>query len=181
MALAAAFHNLVVQLRHLGECLQAVQVTVIEDAPAPGETVLADQFSNSTLDIRGLLAEAISAAEEAEGQASDIERARRALTTCQEHFQQVARRFASDLISYERIADLISLGRERRREWVAWTVSVKQAIEECQHPLDQAGDGLFKCWQEIAERSAMNSIFVRTTNVGQKFAGAGRLARKGMS
>jgi hypothetical protein len=181
MALAAAFHDLVVRLRHVAECLQAVQVTVAEDVPASPETVLADQFGNSTLDIRGLLAEAIGAAEEAESQVRDIDRCRCALANCQLGFHQIVRRFASELVSYERLADLSGLGRERRGEWLAWTGSVKQAIEECRHPLDQAADALFECWQEIAERAGMTSVSVRTTNVGQHFRGAGKLAHKGVS
>jgi hypothetical protein len=96
-------------------------------------------------------------------------------------FHQIARRFASELVSYERLADLSGLGRERRGEWLAWTGSVKQAIEDCRYPLDQAADALFACWQEIAERAGTSSVSVRTTNVGQHFTGAGKLTHKGVS
>src|SRR5713226_5228658 len=95
--------------------------------------------------------------------ASDVDRARRALASCQERFHRVARRFATDLISYERIADLTSLGLERRGEWRAWSRGVKDAIEGCRHPLDQAADALFECWQEIGERVGTTSVSVRST------------------
>jgi len=184
MALAAAFQDLGLRLQHLDECLGAVHMTAVEDAPARGQNVLVDQFGNATLDMRGLLAEAIAAAEEASQAVAlrlDLDRARRALTRCQEQFHGVARRFASDLVSYERIADLIGLGRERRGEWLAWANGVKDAIEGCRHPLDQAADALFQCWQEIGERVGMTSVAVQTTNVGQQFSAAGELAREGIT
>jgi hypothetical protein len=174
MALAAAFQELRVRLQQLEECLAAVQVTVVEDTPARGETVLVDQFGNAIRDIRGLLAEAIAAAGEATQAVAyppDVDRARRTLASCQERFHRVARRFATDLISYERIADLTCLGLERRGEWRAWSRGVKDAIEGCRDPLDQAADALFECWQEIGERVGMTSVSVQTTNVGQQFSG----------
>jgi hypothetical protein len=185
MALEAAFQELWGRLQHLEECLAFVQVTVVEDTPARGDTVLVDQFSNATLDIRGLLAEAIAAAVEATqavGHPLDVDRARRALAKCQERFHRVARRFAADLVSYERIADLTSLGLERRGGWRDWSHGVKVAIEACRRPLDEAADALFQCWQEIGERVGMTSVSVRTTNVGQQFSGAaaGELAREGI-
>lgn len=186
MALAVAFQELRVRLQQLEECLGALQVTVVEDTPARGETVLVDQFGNTTLDIRGLLAEAIAASGEATQAVVyplDVDSARRGLARCQERFHLVSRRFAADLVCYERIADLTSLGLERRGEWRAWSRAVKDAIEGCRYPLDQVADALFQCWQEIGERVGMSSVLVRTTNVGQQFSGnaAGDLVREGTS
>jgi hypothetical protein len=183
MALAAVFKELTVQLNQVRECLEALQVSVSEDIPARGASVLEDHFSNSILDIRGLLAETIAAAEEASQAVSRSlmsGRAPRALAKCQERFHGVIRRFASDLVSYERLRDLTSLGLERRGEWLGWSRSVKEAIEGCRHPLDQAADALLQCWQEIGERVGMNSVSVRTTNIGQQFADASELAREGL-
>jgi hypothetical protein len=182
MALAAAFEELTGRLRHLRECLDSVQVS-LEDIPVPGATVLEEQLGNSTLELRGLLAETIVAAEEASraaGQSLDVERALRALTKCQELFHQMARRFAAELVSYDRIGDLIGLGQERRGEWLGWVGSVKDAIEGCRYPMDQVGDALFQCWREIGERVGMNSVSVRTTNVGQHFASIRDLEREGI-
>jgi hypothetical protein len=162
---------LVTKLASLGDCLQAAQVTVLEDAPAPDECVLVEQFGNSILDIRGLLAEASAAANEAALRPADLDRARSALAKCQERCLQITRRFATELISYERISDLTNLGRSRRGAWPAWSRSVKQAVESCRHPLDESGEALFQCWQDIGERAGTTSVSVHTTTVGQRFAG----------
>jgi hypothetical protein len=185
MALAAAFQELLGRLQHLRECLVAVQLAV-GDIPAGGGTVLEDQFGNATLDMIGMLVEAIAAAGEASQAVAhpvDLDRARRVLARCQKHFHLVARRFAADLVSYERLTDLTSFGLEHRGGWRAWVRGVKDAIEGCRHPLDQAADALFECWQEIGERVGMTSVSVRTTNVGQQFTGVGAedLAREGIS
>jgi hypothetical protein len=45
---------------------------------------------------------------------------------------------------------------------------VKQGVEHCRQPLEDAGKALAECWQELAERVGMTSVSVRTKNIGQK-------------
>ena len=107
-------------------------------------------------------------AERAVGHPPDVDSARHALAACQERFQRIEQVFAAQLVSYEQVNDLTSFGKERRGEWPSWVTSVKQGIEHCRHPLEEAGKALAECWQEIAERAGMTSISVRTTSIGQK-------------
>jgi hypothetical protein len=100
----------------------------------------------------------------------DIDRARHALTGCQEKFQRVEQAFSAKLVSYESMKDLTRFGRERRGEWRSWVAAVKQGIERCRPPLQGAAEALVDCWKEIAERVGMTSVSVCTTSIGQNIA-----------
>ena len=71
-----------------------------------------------------------------------------------------SRAIAADLVSYERLKDLASLGSKRGIDWVLVN-TVKQGIEQCRQPLDGADQALAVCWQEIAERVGMTSVSCR--------------------
>jgi hypothetical protein len=171
MAMESAFRDLLSELRKLYDTLVALRLTVVEDKPARGDAALVDRLEDTVLDIMGLLNEALRAARLAQKgvlATPDLHGARRALTTCQERFHRIERQFAAELVSYEMLKDLASLGSERRGEWLPWANSVKSGIEQCREPLDGASKGLAACWQEIAERVGMTSVSVQTTNIGQK-------------
>jgi hypothetical protein len=171
VALEAIFRELFSELRKLKDTLVAVRLTVVEDKPVTGEAALVDHMEDTILDIMGSLDEALKAARSAQkavGNAPDLNGARRALTICQERFHSIERQFAAELISYEKLKDLASLGSERRGEWIPWATSVKQGIEQCRYPLDGVSKALAACWQEIAERVGLTSISVQATNIGQK-------------
>jgi hypothetical protein len=111
---------------------------------------------------------AVRAAQKAVGTVTDLNAARRALTICQERFHRLGQQFALELVSYEKLKDLATLGTERRGEWLPWSNSVKEGIEQCRQPLEGADKALAACWQEIAERVGMTSVSVQATNIGQK-------------
>lgn len=171
MALEATFRELFIQLRRLNDTLVALRLTVGEDKPRNGEVALVDHFEDTILDLMGLLDECLKSARTAQkavGHPLDMDGARRALAKCQESFHRIEQQFSADLVSYEKLKDLASLGNERRGEWLAWAGSVKHGLEQCRQPLDGASKALAACWQEIAERVGMTSISVQATNIGQK-------------
>jgi hypothetical protein len=171
MPLEATFQQLSSELRKLHDTLVAVRLTVVEDKPVRGEAALVDHLEDTILDIMGALDEALKgarAAQKAVGNVTDLNAARRALTLCQERFHRIERQFAAELVSYERLNDLAGLGSERRGEWLPWSNSVKDGIEQCRQPLDGVSKALAACWQEIAERVGMTSVSVQATNIGQK-------------
>ena len=168
MALEATFQELSVSLHRLDDALNALHLTVM-DKPREG-AALVDGLENSVLDLIGTLSDARKSALQARravGHPPDLDRARRALTVCQERFHRIEQQFAADLISYEKLRELARLGRVRRREWLAWANSTKQAIEQCREPMEQANKALSACWQELAERLGTMSISVKTSSVGQ--------------
>jgi len=169
--LEATFQELFTELRKLQDTLVAVRLTVVEDKPMRGEAALVDHLEDTILEMMGLLDEALKAARAAQtavGNLTDLNGARRALAVCQQRFHRIEQQFAAELVSYEKLTDLTRLGSERRGEWLLWSNSVKEGIEQCRQPLDGASKSLAACWQEIAERVGMTSVSVRTTNIGQK-------------
>jgi hypothetical protein len=170
VTLAKSFRALRGQLQELQELLEALNTTVDEDRPRRKDVVVASSLSDAVLSVRGLLEESCTAADEAceaIEQASDLDRARRALITCQERFHRFAAEFSHDLASYERMADLESVARERGRDWASWVKVVEQGLAQCQALLEEGREALFLCWQDLAERLGTPSVSVRNTSIGQ--------------
>lgn len=173
MSLRSEFQSLYAQLRRLHDALLSLRVTVVEDRPLEGgPAMLLDAFGDAAEDMLGWLEESLRSAaplaESASDRAFDVNRARQSLVFCQDQFNRVAARFAFDLVSYERVAELMRLGRERRGEWRVWAGSVKESLDGCQQHLYDTTHALFRCWQEIAERVGMTSVSVQATNIGQQ-------------
>jgi hypothetical protein len=171
MALEKTFRQLSVSLHKLEDALNALHAT---SGDTPNDvSVLADRLEETVLDMKGTLYGARRAAVEARkavDSPTDLDRARRALTRCQERFHRVEQLFASDLASYEKLRDLARLGSERRA-WQPWVNTVKVGIEQCREPMEQASRALAACWGELAEQLGMLNITVQAT--GQKIAMAG--------
>lgn len=171
MALEATFRQLTVSLHKLHDGLNALHVTM-GDTPHNDVSALADGLENAVLDMMGTLHEARRSAVQARkaiGYPVDLERARRALTLCQERFHRVEQLFATELVSYEKLTELARLGSERRA-WIPWTSTVKLGIEQCRQPIEQTSRALAACWGELAERLGMVNITMRATNVGQQIS-----------
>jgi hypothetical protein len=169
VALESIFRDLSVCLHHVHDALNALQIT-LGDKPPDDESALADGVEAAVLDLMGTLHEAQKAALEARkavGHPLDLDRARRALTLCQERFHRIEQQFASDLVSYEKLKELARLGNARRA-WLPWSSTVKQGIEQCQPPLELTSTALAACWQELAERLGTVNISMQATNVGQQ-------------
>lgn len=186
MALDKTFRELTESLRKLRDSFLALQLTVREDVPSEGGVVLVDKVGDALDDSLGWSEEALTGALQAEravAPPANVDLARRALSSSQERFHRLQHRFQSELVSYQRLKDLSAFGRSRRGEWSAWVRSVRDGLEQCQGPLEQASRCLSECWQEIAERAAMTSVSVHSTNIGQQIATseADELARRGMT
>jgi hypothetical protein len=167
VALEATFRALPFSLHQLHDALNELEVT-LGDKPRDDESALADDLESVVMDLMGALHEARRAslnAQRALAPPRDLDRARRALTLCQERFHRLERQFASGLVSYEKLKELARLGNERR-EWLPWTNTVKQGIDQCRHPLERTSKALAACWEELAERLGMVSLSVQT--IGQQ-------------
>jgi len=158
MGLEAAFEDLNVRMRALYEALAGLHTTVVEDKP--GDVVLVDLFGDAAADLLGLLSEARDATERAGRGAplADLERLRRALIVGQGRYNQIAHRLSSDLLCYERTAELLQFGRRRGGEWWSWAESVKAALDDCREPSYELSLALFRCWQELTERAGALSF-----------------------
>lgn len=173
MAIEKTFRELVIQIQRLQEALDALGTTVEEDRPRRNDVVVASNLGDVLLAVQGLLEESRAAADEAcraVGHPLDTDQARRTLTACQEGFHRFASQFSLDLVSYDRIADLMSVAAERGREWAHWVKVVKEGLEQCQALVERCRDALFLCWQELVERAGTTSVSVRNTTIGQQIA-----------
>jgi hypothetical protein len=138
MALDTTFAPLEQQLGRLCDALDALRLTVVEDRPLDEGTLLVDALGD-------VAEELLAGAREALAHARDG-----ALSACHEEYHRVQRRFATDLVSYERIAEIARLGRSRGGEWKAWAGSVRAGAEACRQPLDDTGEALVACWREMS-------------------------------
>jgi hypothetical protein len=175
MALEATFRTLFLQLKKLCDTLNAILLTIGDKPPRRG-AILADELDNTVLDMLGRAEDARTAARAAEkavGSPLDLDRARRALAKCQENFHRVEQQFANELVSYEKLKNLASLGNERGGEWKAWAGGMKDAIEQGRQPLEETSKALAACWQELAERLGMTNVSVNATNIGQQITSSG--------
>lgn len=171
MALESTFRDLNSQLKRLQDNLLALRLTVAEDKPLSSEAVPVDRLDDSLLDLMGFVEGCLKesrAAKKAVDPPVDLDRARRSLTTVQEKFHRVERTFTDELVSYEKVRDLVTLSAKRGGEWPSWLRSVKHGLQECRQSLDMASNALAACWQEIAERVGTTNITVQTTNIGQQ-------------
>jgi len=167
VALEATFRALPLALLQLHDALNELEVT-LGDKPPEDESALADDLESMVLDLMGTLHEARRAAlnaQKALAAPRDLDRARRALTLCQERFHRLEKQFVSGLVSYEKLKELARLGNERR-VWLPWASMVKQGIDHCRTPLERTSKALAACWEELAERLGTVSLSVQT--IGQQ-------------
>ena len=141
MSVQTAFARLEQEIGRLCETLLALRVTVVEDRPLDEGTLLVDVLGDVAEELLGGARQALAHAREGE------------LAACHEEYHRLQRRLAADLTSYERIAELIRLGHSRGGEWKAWAGSVRAGAEACRQPLDETGEALLACWQEMTEHA----------------------------
>lgn len=164
-------------LRKLKEEVEALRVMVVEDKPLKDELMLVDELGNTVEDLCGWVNESFEFAMlacQAVAPRFTPERAYRTLSNCHERFQQVLGRFALELMMYERLDDLLRLGRERSGEWQAWTDGVRGALDTCQPQLLEINQLLFRCWQELAERIDLGAMQVQANNIGTHLVVSGK-------
>ena len=169
MALEATFRNLTVCLDVMHDAINTLHV-VLGDKPQNQELALIDGLENALLDTMGELHEARKAALTARrtvGPKPDLDRTRRALTICQQRFHLIEQQFSLNLVSYDKLKELVRLGA-KGKEWRSWADSTRQGIEQCRPPMEQTSKALAACWGELAERLGMVNISMTATNVGQQ-------------
>jgi hypothetical protein len=167
MALESTFRELCVSVSNVIESLETLRV-MLGDKPK-SEAAIVDGIESTVLALLGLLHEANDAAANALKfleYPADLDRARRALATCQERCHHIEQQFSGELASYDRLFELARVGTERGREWRTWSNALRQDIEDCRAPLRSLSLALSRCWQELAERLGMTNISVQS--IGQQ-------------
>jgi hypothetical protein len=155
MSVTVVFHDLDQRFQALHDALLALRTTVLEDCPLPGDHVLVERLGDGVDDVLGYVDEALAAMRRSQPDACQPvawERVCQTLVTCQSGYNHAARSFWFRLATYEQIADLLRLGRERGGEWRPWSSSVRQGLDCCQQPFFEVNEALFRGWREVADR-----------------------------
>jgi hypothetical protein len=171
VALQEAFIQLAERFRRLVEVTSDLRVSAVEDYPRGDKPLFVDWLSDSVVQFESMAEEGLDAAKGAAvaaGYPVDMERLRKQLIVAQRSFNDLLRSFISDLLIRPGLSDLGRVGRQRGSEWQLWTDAVIQSVAQCEQPLFDTSEALFRCWQEMVERIGMNSISVQTKAVGQE-------------
>jgi len=169
VAVETTFQDLVARLHALREAVASLQITAVEDRPLSGGVLLVERFGNAADDLRGLAEESLAAATDAlkaVGHPLDDYRARHSLATANRQFMQLAHKLLSDDISHGRLDELAKFGRRHGGEWLGWTKSVMQALDQCRKPARDADEAFLLSWQDLSERVSGGGVSVQTTNIG---------------
>jgi hypothetical protein len=167
----ASFQVVVERCGYVCERVSELRMTVIEDRPLRDVVKLVDHIGDTVEDLLGgaeEMREAAAAAQRAVVHPMDHEEALRSLTACHKKYNGCAIRFFSELVSYETVDEVISLGSARGGEWQAWANLVKETLKQCQKTLFDVNEALLECWQAVAERAGMQAVTVQTTSIGQQ-------------
>jgi hypothetical protein len=165
MSLETALNGLHAKLRRLHEALLHLTITLSEDHPN-GEVSAAQRWADCAENLRGVVRESMEASRDAlkaMGPPADLERIRAALGVCHQSYNKLAGGWIGELSSFQRVEELASIGRERGREWQAWSGAVEVSLDHCHRPLSDVAQALLDSWREMAERAAGVSVSVNAT------------------
>lgn len=145
-------------LAQLQETVATLHLTVDQDQPTEGATVLVDQLDHGIIDVASLLEEAASNAQLVRAShLSPLTRhhARHALRRAHLAVHQAGEIWHRQIASHDRMATLLQMGRERGRQWRDWTEVVKLTIESCREAFIPVALHLAESWFELTAPMAM--------------------------
>jgi hypothetical protein len=181
VAIEAEFQHLIGKFDAAREALAGLRLTAVEDRPLRDQVLLVERLADAVDDLIGWLDEALAAAGDAQKAIRhplNGYRACEALALANDRFIQLEYKFFSAGVSYEEISELTRFGQRRGREWLGWTRSVVQALDQCRAPIRELDEALLHCWRELAERLGTSAVSVQTTNIGQQISAAAVAAGK---
>ena len=154
---------------------QSLRLTAVEDRPLQDEVLLVERLANTVDDLIGWLDEAVRRSGRRRKGPSrhplDSYRAREALALANDRFIRLEYKFYSEGVSYEEINELSEgSGSGAGAEWLGWTRSVIQALDQCRAPVRALDEALLQGWRELAERLGTSTVSVQTTNIGQQIS-----------
>ncbi|SEI92523.1 hypothetical protein [Demequina mangrovi] len=146
MSLTSARQEMIEATASLAESVTEL-VQVIELRPESGEIAMVDRLAETVLELQASVADAsdvLNAAADVRGIPAILPRVDRDISSA-------VRRYWLDLRSYDPIADLRAVARERGRELRTWQWSVEQSILRCQPDIERAAASVSAACHEVAE------------------------------
>lgn len=157
MTLSTDLQALWCRLHELRDAVLPLRLLVTEDCPAGVSPRPVQALADALDDGYGLLAEAIenlSAAMQESTGAQERKRVVRMLGCCSERLFEFGRTWASEISSYERLAQVVTAAQERGPHWQAWVMTVVDGVVGCEGLRCDAHLALLACWQQLAEHAA---------------------------
>jgi hypothetical protein len=156
VSLPMQLRTLARRLVDLRRSVAELRLTAVEDRPVDPDIALVDRIEDVVTDLQSAVEGAASAAAaavpRAAGNSIDTEAAGAALSRCQVYLDKARRALWRDLLSYDSVLSLRTVGREHG----------------CEPALDAAGAALDATWRDLAERASLGSVNVRNTTIGQR-------------
>jgi hypothetical protein len=119
------------------EALTNLRVCLVEDKPRRADSALIDLRADLVEDLLGRLADAAAGGVLARHAA----------------LHEVRRRFVLDLVSYERVRELLDVARAYGAEGKAWADGVRRAFGDCAGALFDADEAVIECWRNLHDGS----------------------------
>lgn len=171
MALENTFRELFTRLKKLKETLDGLRC-LLPDDPLNMEVALVQHLRESVDSVGGWLDDCLEQSQDAVGDPADLNRPRRSLALCQTSFDEAERTFSSELMSYDKLREIVRLGTRRGGVWLIWSQNVKRDLEAFRYELDLTRRAVTACWQELAEHVGTTNVSVQNTNIGQQITAA---------
>lgn len=167
MAMENTFRDLLRQLKKLNDSLEPLRCLLPED-PMNVELALVQHLRESVEGASGWIEDCLAQVQAAQDglNTCDLNRTKRALAGCQASFDEAERTFSAELLSYDKLREVVSLGARRKDVWLIWSQSVKRDLEVCGYELDLTRKALTACWQELAEQAVTTNVAVRANSAG---------------
>jgi hypothetical protein len=161
VTLKATFQTLDSRIMDLTKHLKDTRLVLVEDKPLEGDKHLIGQLSDLIYAVRDPLEEALRFIRIAEQAATplllDLESSRTNLGACHEQVNGALNGYF-ELVSYDRIGDLVSMGEEFDKEGREWAESVKCMLEECQGFIAGVNQSLLASWQDLSELNVASAV-----------------------
>lgn len=154
MTVMTSLTSLVVHLKKVREEFAGLRTMVVEDKPIKDDVALTGIMGDALDDLVGWMDEALTALSEM------VDRLvyplnpgliQQILVQAISLFDQVLRRFFSELAAFKPQIELLRLGKQHGYEWLTWARAVRKRLELCYQPIFDANLAFSACWQELNE------------------------------
>lgn len=154
----------------LSGTLDAAKVTICEDAPTRGRTIVVDELGEAMIELSSdaahLLAQARPVTEAGTG--ASREQIWLVVAEMQAEFDAISDCIAHRVTAYRVLSEIERFSRRGGLEWRAWWATSEQAIADCESSARTVRDALHACWYELA---ATGGVTVDHATVGRVSVG----------
>jgi len=150
MIYEAPFGELEISVLNLRDAVMGVALAA---DGAPERHTMSDLVSDASVELQSqanAMVSAVGAVRNSDTALDSREAVLHAVADCQEQYIAMTGVLQDDLMHYERIAELATLGRKKGAGWGRWTHEVLETLDGCRQPLYDVQKALFYCWKTVS-------------------------------